>query len=111
MAPFINAVYGGGERKNSQFFLVSDFWGRHGHGGAIPHEGYVCWLMAAISARSLEASDLLDAYAAAAGKYSAHATTQVGREDLNNNAVAQDEASLSLADLLRDYHLRQPTEG
>lgn len=110
MAPFVNAVHGGGTRENSRFFLVSDFWGRHGHGGAIPHEGYVRWLMAAISARSLEGNGLLDAYAAAAGKSFALETTPAGRKPLENIAAAQDEASLRLADLLRDYHLRQPTE-
>ena len=107
MAPFVNAVHGGGTRENKRFVLVSDFWGRQGHAGAIPHEGYIALLLAAISARSLESTDILDAYAAAAEKPLAVPTSLSKRSDV----AGPDGASLRLADILRDYHLRQPMES
>lgn len=113
MAPFVNAVHGNGTRENKKFILVSDFWGSHGHAGAIPHEGYISWLISAISARSLAGGDILDAYAATASKSYAAPTTQANRKliDSRPDADAQNGLSTRMADLLRDYHLRQPLES
>lgn len=112
MAPFVNAVHGGGNRENKKFLLTSDFWGLHGHGGAVPHEAYIPWLMAVISAKSLDGPDILDAYTALNNKpvksRSAPARTSADKREIQ---TGHDETALRMADLLRDYHLRQPTES
>lgn len=112
MAPFISAVHGGGDRENKKFLLTSDFWGLHGHGGAVPHEAYIPWLMSAISARSLDGRDILDAYTALNKK--PVSTKPASARKLTatpESSSGHDDSALRMADLLRDYHLRQPTEG
>lgn len=113
MAPFVDAVHGSGTRENTRFLLISDFWGRHGHGGAIPHEGYVRWVMATIAASSLDGNDLLDAYTAAAAKDLSLALPSARRNPAGKrpDAFSPDEASLRLAAHLSKYHLRQPMEN
>jgi hypothetical protein len=117
MVPLLNAVYANGQRENSKFLVVSDYWGVVGHSGAITKAGYISWLIAAISAKTIEVLDLLNAYAVVTGRLgttskSIHPAVTIATKPENNfNSRGTDLASQRLADLLRDFHLRQPLEG
>ncbi|WP_152345673.1 hypothetical protein [Brevibacterium sp. CFH 10365] len=60
LTPFMSACYNTGEPEQEKLIVQSDYWGKPGHGGAVPMEGYSTWLRAAISAPSTGLEDLLE---------------------------------------------------
>lgn len=111
LAPFMEAIHDGSadDRQNSRFLPVLDYWGRPGHGGAIPHDVYIPWLRAALAARSGDGHDILAAYAPQGDKPAAQTPSPAPRPAKSDAATAArfDEDSMRMADRLRDYHLRQ----
>jgi len=102
---FVGAV---GLTTRSRIILASDFFGTMGHGGSIPSGVIQRWFNAALMSETTEPESILMAY---------HAQAPVGAQQLPAATVnarpsqAANPQDLHLADLLRDYHLRQPTEG
>ncbi|MDO5533308.1 MAG: hypothetical protein Q4F65_01465 [Propionibacteriaceae bacterium] len=64
LKPFMGACLQDGDPSSQRFILASDYWGKPGHGGAVPAEGYTPWLRAALDAASPESEDVLAAYSA-----------------------------------------------
>lgn len=103
--PFMTAIAG---VKDSRFIANSGFWGRPGHSGAITPECYLPWIRAAFLSPSIEVDDLLMTH---------HNLTETAVQSLEpkpgpagpQNASAVSDIRLSA--LLREYHLRQPTEN
>lgn len=67
MTPFLAATLGDRVSPERRVVLCSDFWGKMGHGGVIPGEGYMPWLRAALSAPDISPEALLSAYHLARG--------------------------------------------
>lgn len=59
MTPFLSACFASGDLAQERVVVHSDYWGRPGHGGAVPLEGYRAWLQAAVSAPTPGLEDLL----------------------------------------------------
>ena len=75
-----------------------------GHGGSIPPAVIRRWFNAVLIAETTEPESILGAYHALAP--AAHTTPNA-----RPGQATADPLSLRLADLLREYHLRQPKEG
>lgn len=67
LSPFLSACYASGDPTQAKIIVHSDYWGRPGHSGAVPPDGYSGWLRAAVSSRSTAVQDLLDASSALRG--------------------------------------------
>lgn len=103
--PFMTAI---SEVKDSRFIAYSGFWGKLGHSGAITSECYLPWIRAAFLSPSIEVDDLLVTHRNLTEPPSQPLEP---KPDSGGRQNAPDASDIRLAALLRDYHLRQPTEG
>lgn len=92
----------------SRLILASDFFGTMGHGGSIPSTVVRRWYNAALISETAEPESILMAYHAQAPE-----TVQQLLATPKNARSGQltNPSDVHLADLLRDYHLRQTIEG
>ncbi|MCA0930413.1 hypothetical protein [Ruegeria profundi] len=93
-----------GSSTRSRLILASDFFGRMGHGGSIPPDVIQRWYNAVLTAETTEPESILMAYHRLA------AVRALPTEGRVRSGAGPDAAEIGMADLLRDYHLRQPME-
>lgn len=101
MTPFLNAAWGEIPSEDRNLALVSDFWGKMGHAGVIPHEGYLPWLKAAVSAPEVNRESLLMTY----HTMSREMPVMTSAKDRPKGDFAAND--LRMADLLRDIALKR----
>jgi len=93
-----------GSSTRLRLILASDFYGRMGHGGSIPPAVIRRWFNAVLIAETTEPESILAAY-------DALAPAALTTPNVRPGQATADPQFLRLADLLREYHLRQPKEG
>lgn len=103
-APFLNRI---SSVKEARFIANSGFWGKLSHSGAIPAECYVPWLKAAFLSPSTEVDDLLVTHHELT---TSRAFSPVSPERSEKKRGSGAEKDIRLANLLRDYQLRQSSE-
>jgi|APTNR8051073442_1049403.scaffolds.fasta_scaffold06500_4 hypothetical protein len=60
--PFLADVFASLAKSDISLTFASDYWGKLGHGGAIPSAGYLPWVRAALAAPSIDQEDILATY-------------------------------------------------
>ena len=109
---FINHVSrfvgGVGLTTRSRLILASDFFGTMGHGGSIPSSVIRRWFNAALMSETIEPESILMAYHAQLPGTAQQLPAVAANARFGQGANPQ---GLHLADLLRDYHLRQQMRG
>lgn len=100
MPPFLQAAV----KKPENFILNCGYWGVSGHSNSIPSRDYYPWVKAVVAAPWFDRQAILDTYHALTAK----AVPATRTPSSSGKVAAQGDSHL--ADLLRDYHLRQPTE-
>lgn len=99
LAPFLSEI---SQVPKARFIVNSDYWGRLGHSGSVPISAIKPWIRAAFLSPTIEVDDLLQTY---------HSLKQRIEEknsiasNSDREAVCSDE--VTLANLLRNYHLCQ----
>lgn len=104
-APFLNTI---SRVEKSRFIAWSGFWGRLGHSDSITRECYLPWLKAAFASPTIEVDDLLVTHRALTMRDRDGGSARTQRSGDERGASAADT---QIADLLRDYHLRQAMES
>lgn len=102
-APFISEI---SRVPKARFIVNSDYWGRLGHSGSVPVSAIKPWIRAAFLSATIEVDDLLQTYYNLQQPSEAPFSVASNRD---KSTVTPDE--VKLANLLRDYHLRQPLES
>lgn len=103
-APFLRRI---SSVDGSRFIANSGFWGKLSHSRAVPAECYVPWLKAAFLSPSTEVDDLLVTHHELT---TSRSLSPVGTERAGKGSGSGAEIDIRLANLLRDYHLRQASE-
>lgn len=103
LAPFLSAI---SRVPNARFIVNSDYWGRLGHSGSVPLAASMLWIRAALLSPTTEVDDILTTYYGLKQLVETNPPSKFNatRESVTPRAV-------SLANLLRDYHLRQRSEN
>ncbi len=101
LTPFLNAAWGEDPSGSRNLVLHSDFWGKMGHGGVIPAEGYLPWLKAAILSPATDKESLLMTYHTLGGEMPVMSSLK------DRPAAGFPANDLRRADLLRDIALGQ----
>lgn len=105
LAPFLHAVWGKAGSEGRDLVLHSDFWGKMGHGGVIPAQGYLPWLKTAILSPATDHASLLMTYHTLGGDMPAMTSA---KDRPKADFPAND---LRRADLLRDIALGRRGQG
>lgn len=103
LAPFYSKIT---QVPNAKFILISNYWGRMGHSGSVPIFASKPWIKTALISPTIEVDDILLTYNSIKQTTEKENSSPPNRED-----KADKSDSHSLANLLRDYHLRQPLES
>lgn len=90
LLPMLNACLTSGDPRRDRLILASDYWGRPGHGGSVPAEGYLPWVRAALASPTHEVEDLLAAFGGAR-QPSIDAPAPRQRSDSNPNRFASSD--------------------
>ncbi|WP_218221704.1 hypothetical protein [Nesterenkonia sp. Act20] len=102
LTPFLTACYKTGEPEDEKVILSSDYWGKPGHGGAVPAEGYTRWLRTALTSPSLGVEDLL-ATSAMLASQSVSGSTR--REETSTRVTS--ESDIGMAKVVKAGLLKQ----
>lgn len=92
-----------GLNKSEQFILNISYYGIPGHSNSIPSSFYYPWIRSVIAAPWFNRQAILDTHWALTNKVVAH--TSLNKFTTDDKAI--NESDFRMADILRDYHLRQ----
>ncbi len=102
MIPFLSACESSGVQR---LLVFCNYWGKMGHSGSVTPDAYMLWLGTLLLSPSLKISDLYQTYAKL---QPATLGSNDARTSVDQIPAALGNDRLALADILRDYHLRQP---
>lgn len=93
--------------RPKQFILNSGYWGVPDHSNYVPSKDYYPWVKAVVASPWFDRQAILETHHSMTGIRSSPSGNLEGSP--RNLVISL--ADIRFADLLRDYHLRQPMEG
>jgi hypothetical protein len=105
--PFFSVL---GNQHSKKLVLNVAYHGVRGHSGSIPPDVYLPWVRSVLLCPDFESDKLMVLHRMINGGIDMPFSGEARQQVLAHSLSTESTRSVSLADILRDYHLRQPTE-